>query len=358
MKKSNKDLRTTTIFFILAFTFAFFTFSIGNSALSSQKNKLAKLQGDKNRKLQVQANEIITTDDIVDILNQNKVTIQLEREVVVQEDRSKNFLITTEIKNDGFSRWGDLRYGEYLSTEQYLGEESIGVFSSSISKDDNFELKYISENTEETVDIKAIGKTFDIERMIDVPNDIFFKIVGDNIVNSGSFSINLSGKEAELDKSIKAVKDYIIKIDPQAEVKGEGIIIGDTSKEAKQMFIASILIIAITIINSISIASLWIEDKRKELVIRKVCGAKDMTLAKLFLGRLFVVSIISVVLAIIMQWIISIIFKGVFLNMDIRIRFNNIAYSFVLSIGVAFLTSIPALKYISEIQPTEMLRGE
>lgn len=345
-----------TIFFIVAFTLAIFTFSIGNSALTAQKEKFAKLDSNKNKSIVLKTSQKITKDKLLDVVKDKNISIQLEK-IIVLGNSEDNYFITTEIKHDGFSRLDDLRYGSYLSIEDYQSNEPIGVFSTALTKENNFEIKY-TKNALQTINISEKGRTFGTEKTIDVSNNNFFDIMGNPNFASQDFSIVLSGNKTEIEEAIKEIENYILSIDKDGIVDVYNVDFSDMRLVGSEMFKISIIIVIITIINSISISALWVKRSKKELTIRKVCGGTNYNLAAIFFKKLIIISLVSALIAVILQIAISNIFNGVFLNLDIRPRVDNIIYSFVLSIGVSLIATIPAFSYISKIQPVEMLRED
>lgn len=344
----------SSIFFICAFTLAFFMFSIANSAISSQNKRLQKYDGKTNKAITIKCKEGISQDTITDLLKDDKVTIELLNYVF-----NKDYILTTHIKNDGFIRLGDLRYGEYLSKEDYSGEEAVGVFSSAIKSTDHFNISYYDDyDVEKNIEIKEIGKTFDVEAFLDIPNKLFFKLSKTNDVISNNFIMVFSGEEEEINNAIDKFKGYIINRDPESVVDVYNYNINDIEMDGRGMLEATMIIIFITILNAISISELWVKENRKELIVRKVCGAKNIELVKIHFKRLSLLSAISVLIAIGLQLAVELIFKGVFLNTDIRININNFLFTFMLSIVVAFISSIPSLIYITKVEPASMLRGE
>ena len=263
--------------------------------------------------------------------------------------------VTTCIKSDGLNRLGDLREGEYLTKEDYGSDKLIGVFSSILAGDEKFLLKNMNGDS---IEVGKKGSTFDTGRSIDIPNKIFFKITGQDTISNKNLEIVISGEDEEVKSSISNIRNYIKALDKDGQVNDYDYTDDDVSDAANQMIRASYIIIFITVINSISIAYLWVNDNKKEIIIRKVCGAKSINLVGTFFGRLVVIALISVVIALGLQWFLGTVFKGVFINLDIRLSLNNIQYSLLFSVGVAILSSIPAFHYISELQPAELLRGE
>ena len=352
---SNKN-KISYKFFIFAFTLAFLSFSMGYSSLNSQNEKLKKYDGKTNKYLSIKSRGI-NHEKLIESIKDLKVTVQL-RHTLINTKNNSSYEITTQIKGDGFSRLGDLRYGDYLSNNEYNSEEEIGVFSNVLTKEKIYTIIDEAAINEMGIDIKEKGRTFDTDMYLDVPNKVFFRVAKTNDLGSGLINIILSGKEKEVSEGIKDIKSYVSEMDSYGIVDVYEFQTRDIGTDGKRMFQVSFLIIIITILNSISISYLWVQDNKKELTIRKVCGAKNKDLAKIFFGRLISISTISVIISVILQIVIDLLCKGVFYNLDIRLSFSNIIASFIFSFGVTFISSLPAIFYIQQIKPVSMLKGE
>lgn len=344
------------IFFIIAFTLTFLVFSMGKSALDSQNRRIAKYNNEKNKIVGVTSNYNLKAEELSELLKEIEVTIQLN---YLSDISGEMYLVTTNVKEDGFSILDDLREGKYLTSNDYKSDDLVGVFSTTVSKEDKIKLEYRDEEGSlKSVQIKKIGQTFSVERTIDVPNKVFYKLTQTNNLADKNITMVFSGEREEIDKSISLIESYIKEIDGNSKVDITSWEVPNKNDSGKELFNAALLIILITIVNSFALTSLWVMKNKKELVIRKVCGAKNIDLLNNFFGKLIPIATLSVVIAVIIQYIISTSFKGIFLNFDIRVNASNLFYTLVLSFGVAFITSLPALYYISKVQPANLLKEE
>ena len=349
-------IRRINIFYIVAFTIAFLSFSMGYSAIHSEKNRLQRYDGETNKSLSIRCDELYSSN-IKNILKEDKISFQLMYPLS-DSDSNKQYDLITDIKVDGINRLGDLRYGRYLNENDYEREESIAVFSSSITSESEYSVKVINEETTEEILFKEIGRTFDTEAYLNVSNKDFFKIVGtENLVEKPIVMI-ISGEKKEIDKSISKLKKYVDGMEGDNLVEVYSYNTKDIERETHEMFFSFILILLIITINSITISYLWVEDNKKELVVRKVCGANNIQLTKIFFGKLLTNAIVAVFIAITLQYICVILFKGMMLDIDIRISFLNLCTTIITSIGVSFIASLPAFIYIGQVQPSIILKGE
>ncbi|MGL6184387.1 MAG: ABC transporter permease [Clostridium chrysemydis] len=352
--KSILKRKLTILFFILAYTSAILTFSIGNSALTSEKNKM-KLFNKNNNKIisfvseNPNKNFKLNSTDFLNILKEYKISIVLSSFIGINGDMVE---IVTELKSEGLSIKPDMKEGTYFSNLDFSSDEPIAVISSTLESEDN---KYILSPN---IKLTTIGSTYERAKKVIVPNKVFFDFFEIDNIAMPNITCVINGEEKEVTAAINKIKENIKKLDDTIEVKVNPYVLKDVNYEASNLQTTSLLLILITIINSISISSLWIEDRKKEIVLRKVVGAKDIDIFKIFLGELVIVSIISTILAFIIQGILAFITNGYLYSLNIKLNWISAVSSFLLAIVVAYLSAIPAFKYLTKIQPAKMLRED
>ncbi|MGL5087302.1 MAG: ABC transporter permease, partial [Clostridium sp.] len=256
-------------------------------------------------------------------------------------------------KNEKFKL--DMKSGTSFDRDTLKDDGNNGIYSSRL--DEEFVQDIIG--TEESIKISKIGSYYQTDRIVIVSNKLFEKLYK-----------NISIKEILIcvKGDTKAIKNLVVTLEKKFENKkrdnAEGDIL-ETSMptvenlvESKTLYKASILIFIVTIINSISISSLWVKNRKKEIVLRKVFGAKNKDIVKIFFGELALISLVALILAVIIQQILVNTTIGFISNIDLRLNFESLIYSIIVSIGVAFLTAIPSVRHISKVQPAEMLKED
>ncbi|MGL5151175.1 MAG: ABC transporter permease [Clostridium sp.] len=349
MKGISKEKFVISIFFVVAFSMTILSFSLGVSLINSYRDKLLRYDVNKNKIITIENIDKYTTKDLKQSLKNCDLTVTI-KQFQMEEDSKNSYNISTILQKGNFNTQADLRDGEYLTLEEFKeSKEYIGVFSSSIE-----------ENTKRLLngkEIRRIGQTFETMREIYVPNEIFYEVTGTDNIALG-YTIQISGDERELDLGIKSIIEDIKKINKDGNIIVENNFIDNRNKEGKLLIYTSFLIIFLTIINSTSISKLWVENKKKELVLRMTCGAKERDIFKHFYKEMIILSLISTVIAVGSQGILSILTKGLIYNLDIRLSINNFIMSIILSVVVAIIVALPSLRYISKIELSEMLREE
>lgn len=350
--------KSITVFFVLSYTFAILTFSIGKSAITSQEIKAQNYSVDNNKSIVFKGDSKLSVDELLTLLKDDKVSILLMQKLGSSDNKDIN--IETQVKTDGLFYKEDTKEGDFFEKDDFKSKDSIAVVSSTVPTENNkLKVEYRgSDNEIKSEELECKGMTYQRAVIATVTNDLFFRATGNKELFNSEFLIILNGKEDALVKAINKIENHIKAINKDNLLEVKGYSRGEKSYEAQLLYQASFFIVLITIINSISISSLWVEDRKKEIILRKVMGAKSYDIVKMFFGELTIISLIAVVLAISMQGIVSLISGGYVGNIDIRLHLNNFIFSFILAIVTAYLSALPAFKHLTKIQPAEVLREE
>ncbi|MGL5414027.1 MAG: FtsX-like permease family protein [Clostridium sp.] len=241
----------------------------------------------------------------------------------------------------------------------------IGFNGEDIKNNENeVMISKILENEKEMIEIngfeegirtfKVKGVFDDLEKNIVFSNKIFFEKVGEENLSFGLFRIFIRGEKENLERSIRILKDNIT----NAKISIFDYMKEDRSEEVTAFLEATMLILIITIINSIGITAFWINSRKKELAIRKALGGKNSDLRKLYLKELIFIGIISMMIAWCSYICISEFYSGYVLGLSLKFNILTFIQASGLVLIVAFLISIPSLIYLSNLNVIEVLRGE
>ncbi|MEG0668021.1 MAG: FtsX-like permease family protein [Clostridium sp.] len=350
--------KSITVFFVLSYTFAILTFSIGKSAITSQEIKAQNYSVDNNKSIVFKGDSKLSVDELLTLLKDDKVSITLMTQV--SSDNQQMINLETQIKTDGLFYKQDTKEGEFFEKTDFMSKDPITVVSSTVPTENNkFKIEYRDSNNEmKYEELECTGMTYQRAFVATVTNDLFFNVTGNKELFNSNFQIIINGKEDVLLESINKIENHIKGINKENVLEVKGYSRGEKSYEAQVLYQASFFIILITIINSISISSLWVVDRKKEIILRKVMGAKSYDIVKMFFGELTIISLGAVVLAISIQGLGALISGGYVGNIDIRLHLNNFIFSFILAIVTAYLSALPAFKHLTKIQPAEVLREE
>lgn len=248
-----------------------------------------------------------------------------------------------------------MKKGQYFSKDELKYSKEKAVFSNTFLGEKVLDIKN-SDGTNEIINFDNINISYEKEPKITISKELF-KDYGSGInFNDPSLKIILSGESKDLENAIKNINEYLGS--KSIVMKVYDYMIYDRGVEWKALIKTTILIIFVTFINSIGIAYLWVQSRKKEIILRKVVGAFNFELGKLFFIDLLKIAAISMVIAIFIQGILAFANNGYILDMCIKLNFINIISSFIVTIGTTLITSIPFLIYLFKIQPVKMLRED
>lgn len=344
IKKHNKSI---IFFYIIAFTITILIFSIGSSILTNEKELSNMFSADNNKVLLFKVESDISIQEIENVLSDFNVTFW-----GWYLDSITDIEITTQFMTNAGEVIINMKEGDKSTFQNLNGNECI--ISSSLL--DNEILVQGFSNAS----IKLIPKAsfWGIKDQLYVTEDLFVHFLGTtNVTHPYLFPI-ISGDAEEVQRAIQALEVYVKDINPNNTIETEGYLRYYSSDYGQLLYKASILIIFITIINTVSLSSLWIEGRKKEFAIRKAVGAKNKDLLRLFQKELFIIAIFSSVLSLTIHLILVQVTGGEIFNLNISLTINNFIYAVVISIFVAYITSLPVLKGVQKVEPYVLLRED
>lgn len=346
-----KKRNISTVFFVLAFTIGILIFLIGNSAIMSEKSRIEDFASKNQKAINFQNYEDIKFSEVFKFLEKRTDLSTTFRKV----NYSKEFALETRFLSKNEELQLDMKSGICFTKDQLKDNGNTGIYSTRFDNE-------IEENvfgTDKNIKINKVGSYYETDRLIQIPNKLFEELYKDDMVTN--VHIIVRGNEDTIQKLVSDL-EYKFK-DRKISGSQNGIVLKKVElitdlAESKALQSSSIFIFIITIINSISISSLWVKNRKKEIVLRKVFGAKNIDIVKIFFGELTIISLISVSLALIIQKILFLITTGFIASIDLSFNVTSFLYSIMVSVLVAFLTAIPSLRNISKIQLAEMLKEE
>lgn len=350
MLKSFKKRSAVIIFFILSFTFAILTFSVGNSAINQQKEKAKKYTKENNIIVSFIECSDISMDEIIDLLENIDITISVSKyEIDIGVE------IATVLQMKSFDIKEDMITGNFYTIKDFKKDKIGGIYSNILA---NKDIEVNSSVYGKKINIIKDGVFYDNKAKIIVTNKTFENLYDLENINQNNFSILLSGEKDKLEIGYSLLNEYIKNKDNKNNLLKFPYLLDDRSIEGEALYSAAILILLITLINSVTLSSLWVETRKKEIVLRKAFGAENKDIARLFFYELIFISIIATLLALITQYFICLFTDGYIYNVSIKLTANNFIYSSVVAILTAFMASIPSLMYLQKVQPVDLLRED
>ncbi len=182
--------------------------------------------------------------------------------------------------------------------------------------------------------------------------------------NSGTHYISfiMHNKDDGFSKDEEVILKNAIKIlgessfDYIGEIESEDLAGGLINIE-DVIFSVAILGYIVSLVYSINIVVFWIENRRKEIGVRKAVGYTNKDIAKLLIAEMIGLCLASCVVALIIQFILWIL-CGSLLGYNLKIYVSNIVIGLAMVLITSLLISIlPVLKML-KIQAVEVLRKE
>lgn len=342
------------VFFLIAFSIAIFTFSVGKSATDSQKKAYLKYDPGKNKVLNFSKCEGVTLEMIKEALKDQNISIML----IKKQDNSP-VKLKTYMQTRGIFIEENMLSGDALTKEDYEGDLNK-VIASSIVKDEELNISYYDkEDKLQSKVLEKQGEYYDKEGIILMPFALYKSVNEASNIKDVNQKIVLAGEgEYELSLALKTLEKKAKDVNENNIVTMSDYTVFNSSKESSLIKAVLFLIVCVTMINSAGISTIWVQERKKEIIMRKIMGATDKDIAKLFFGELIAVSALSIVIALLVQFILVLLTGGKLLNFDITMHVGNIIYSILITIVMALVVALPFYSDLKEIQPIEILREE
>lgn len=125
------------------------------------------------------------------------------------------------------------------------------------------------------------------------------------------------------------------------------------------IFYLSIIVILICGINVVNFSYFWIEDKKKEISLRKTVGATNLDIGFMLFKEMFILTTTSMVISYGIFSVTSFVINRIkIFNMTFILTIDNFKYSILLCSCLALITTIPPYIKSLKLQPAIVLKGE
>ncbi len=356
--KSIFKRKLTTFFFIIAYTLAILSFSLGNSVIEQQKLKAQYLNSENNKILSFNNCSNFNLLDLERLLKNDNITLDVYKNINL--NKSESFNLSTSLINNGLRPFINMRDGDYFSKEDFESNSHNAIFSSTIDVSDfkySFKI-YNSDETYREVLLIQKGLTTEREKKIIVPRKIFLENVENINLNESDLLIKINGDQEEIRIALDRIENTIKEYNVDAQLTISPYIVDDTSEEYQYLFKVSFVIILIILLNSINISSLWMENRKKEIILRKVFGATNKDIFNILFSELTVIASLSLILAFLVQTVLYRIFNGNILDINIYLYKSNFVYALILALVTSYISALPVYIYLLKIQPARLLSEE
>ena len=125
------------------------------------------------------------------------------------------------------------------------------------------------------------------------------------------------------------------------------------------LMFTSIITLLVASINIVNFISIWIEERKKEIAIRKAVGGTNLLIRRMIFSEIVVLNLIALFLSFLTITIInSVINKLMILDFYMILSFKTIIISALASILLSIITALPSYKKATNIQPSIILKEE
>lgn len=180
-------------------------------------------------------------------------------------------------------------------------------------------------------------------------------------IESNSTSIILYNDLKPPLDDFNAIKNEIISVDSEASIfaresnTNQQNIMLDLLTRQDTLFMYSILIYIIALINLVNITSFWINGRRYEIGVRKAFGHNNYHISIMLFSEMFLILIISVLIALTIQVILSQFFSAI-LDYPLGLTVYNGIIAIIISLITSIATSIIPIIKAFRIQPVEIMK--
>lgn|GEM_PF-4040608 len=245
-------------------------------------------------------------------------------------------------------------YGRYLTVEETLSDKKFAVIGYDIYKklfqNQNFnsEMKITMYGQDYNI-IGVVGRTKRYcpqNSQIEIPYRNYFDFYTEEPDRS-KIPVFIQGNK-EFDLENNNYKQLTLVDKPKYE--------NDIRIPVKLVLIVGILILLTTTINESNLFSLWILSRRKEIAIKKALGATDNNIIIENLSETLLLSFISVVISLGVQYILQIKLNTILYNYELKVTLINFIIAITISILIAICTSLMPTKIILSIHASDELK--
>lgn len=371
-----KNLKNNKVYYfliLLGYIVTILTISLSASFVKISKDITIDFnQGhlDKQRIIEVSSNDNIDINQIIDIVkefsNDNAVTIKgVSYRKVVDKDNDESWIVPVELVSfNKIPSWIPIvDEGKYFSPEESMGKENVAVVGTGVILNNIGNKKEIDVCGEK---FRVIGNVGKIEDLSDYLGTVFIPIncLPDNLKSDiKSIEIKLYNdndnieeqKELLLEKLAVNSKLYANEIDISPNNEEYYSQLGKTG-------ILSLLISIIAIANISTLVYFILSKNRKNLIVSIAIGMSKKILINQLFYTLMMLSIISAVIALIIQYMLTPLIKSNLTRMinisQIGINLSNVIILIISIIAISLIISILSVKSVYKQDISKELKND
>lgn len=367
LKRSFKHLfryPVSTIYIILGLLVAFVALFDGVNIYSQVLGK-ANDDGQHNYKyamyLQIDTREG-SKKDIKDLISDRKVNVKICNFLVWAEGEEgmsyMDIILTNNEKEKYVLKEGRLPD----NAEIKAGENVISVEDSYLSKltQDNEGNRFITINGSRYKVVGIMGNN--ISPVFSASFVTFYECLSDDmkqkILNSSHLDLMVESDSEDVYPVCKQIKANILKRDPQAVVEGYEVDYEEQQVEAAKLQLAQspvniyFLIYFFAIINCIIVSEFWIEQRKREIAIRKAFGMSNLQIISMLFREMLRISCFAAILCVFLQIIFSGLIGNIF-NIHIEASFGNVIIMIAMIVTTSLAVILVPVYKIINMSPSQ-----
>lgn len=359
-------------FLVFGYIISLLLISIGTTSLVQMKElALAKTQGAPKNALTINANidrKLIFEEYIgmfKDIKKDSNILFSDTRTYIDKAEKNKSYDIIYEF----FTQKPDWTYpvltGRYYTADDIKLAKKVVLIGKDLDKytvnvNNTKNIVIAGENYEVIGLIGTKGKITTWDSKIFMPITSISELSKRELLDTRSLNcIIYNSNTSTLDDSNK-IKENILKLDGKAsisinELSSKDNIIANSLGNKDKLILVSVLIFIISLINSINITSYWINDRKKEIAIKKAFGHTNFGISRMLIIEMLCMNLMSCIISLLLQYIVDLFMDNV-ANIAISISIENFVVAVFIVLISSIVTSIIPIYKSLKIQPVEALK--
>lgn len=372
LTKQIKSHPLSTLFLMLGYIVSILMSSFGASNLAELKQiSLERTEGAPKNALVINIllNNKYEYDKILNIFND----ISLDSSMIFTDmttfidasNEEQIFPISSELFYSNPDWHYPLYSGRFYTADEIMHGDKIALLGKSLKKY-TYKVKnkeYIKISSEEYEVVGYVGKEGKVtpwDDRIFIPLTALPAMQKSNIESTGSLQFILHNKKEQPVNDYEKIKNKVLSINKNAfvdikELEASDDTIANLLGNSDDLITLTLLIYFIAVINSIALTTLWINDRKFEIGVRKAFGHTNYNISLLLFMEVLSITFVSCCISLLIQAILNIFVSNI-LGYTIRIYLLNFIQAIFITFITAFITSLSPIVKSLKIQPIELLK--
>lgn len=364
LKRWKKDFKSVFIIYIgmligilaisIGFSFFYdasnFTKELTNGSYKVNKNIIYSTPSKNIINFQDELNKIVLSLNDSYEVSIGSIVYPINRDIPLSDMPS----IIPTMYNENIEWRPNIIYGRLLTLEESLSNEKTAVIGYELYKN-------LFPNTSFNADLEIdlYGTTYKIIGVIGRTKR--YSPQNNQIIIPYKNYFDFYIEEPDLNQILIYIKGHqeLINFDSNfsnLNLVDSPIYINDIRIPLKLIFVIGILLLLTTIINQSNLFSFWINNRKKELLVKKILGATNFSIVMDILKEIIFISITSTFLALCLQYFIQLKLNPLLSDYELKVTLLNFNIALLVSIIVSIISSIIPIRLILSMDITEELK--